>query len=61
MEQKYPAICQWTRHQGVNTDALRQELKRALAWLDEESGYCENQACCSERGHEGKCDERAAL
>lgn len=28
---------------------------------DEESGYCENQACCSERGHEGKCDERAAL
>jgi hypothetical protein len=23
--------------------------------------YCENPACCSERGHEGKCDERAAL
>lgn len=34
------------------------------AWAVEQieaATYCENRACCSERGHEGACDERAAL
>ena len=32
-----------------------------LSELETEAGYCENKACCSERGHRGKCDERAGI
>lgn len=35
MEQDYPAICAWTRHQTVSTKALREELERALEWVNE--------------------------
>lgn len=27
----------------------------------DEAHYCPNKACCSEKGHDGPCDERAAL
>ena len=34
MERDYPTICAWTRHQTVSTDHLRNELERALAWVE---------------------------
>jgi hypothetical protein len=34
MERDYPTICAWTRHRTVSTEALRDELEKALAWID---------------------------
>jgi hypothetical protein len=36
MERDYPVICKWVRHQTVSTNALREELERALAWIGDD-------------------------
>ena len=44
MERDYPTICKWTRHQTVSTEALRDELEKALAWLDAGEPRCLDEA-----------------
>lgn len=56
--------CVWTWRQGAPA-AKRRPVPGWVKTKDcdapAEDNYCENEACCSERGHDGKCDERAAL
>lgn len=49
MRDLYPTICDWVEHKTVATTALREELQRALDWIDS----CDPERCpsaCSE-GH----------
>lgn len=37
MERDYPALCEWVRHGCVRLDNLRDDLRRALAFVGEEA------------------------
>jgi hypothetical protein len=47
-----PCRCVETEEGGMDRTACRADVHR---------DYCENPACCSPRGHDGDCDERAGL
>jgi hypothetical protein len=48
-----PVVCRCIEIEGG--------MDRTVCRADEHRDYCENRACCAERGHEGDCDETAAL